>query len=713
MANSVTTPYGPGVVVESQTVRGREEYRVEGNDFTVWLTAAQIPEFGFMIWDETPSHEWDNSTTLPYNPTPQFPAWSNGESTVQPTHHLDPNKRTSPADSVHFSSRVADVDDNSYEDFSYESPVTDEEFPGGVNVPEDHSVPGDFALGSRRTGLNDGWELDGPGSWIKNYGDDDYTFAVIEEGDDDYSWRVEEDESGALVDDGFEADLDAAMGAADSAYQGARHGSAVDLQARLGPKYVDIPVDVDRSSLQARLDEDPVRVVADIKAANAEKIADLDPRIGQALDLELSDPELRSSAWSDVRAKASRLRRSGNVQVEAANPTSIVAVVTGDHGIYDVAVLRGSALTGSSAVTEWTCSCPWGDWAFERQHTYVGRLCSHAYASLLELRAMQMRRNKGPHWSGTASRKEADRLVTQPWRLSPDLHQIPLQHDTERVDVTNTTEDGDWRTFGVSTAARMRLGLHGRKHYVQPTRWGKAVLDLLDEPGFTFHDFPGDAPSSGYMVSVNPEAEHILPEYDVTSDDLGEYMDIWGWELHDPNKFIGGWVHQGKLYLDISTWEPSLEDAALLAKAHNQIAIYDLTNDQEIMTDDALATSVGVAASKQAFMDEPYLIGPDSFGSSGDYVSEHEGPYEDLNGPEFNPVVRNGAVDEEHHARLGHLLEGNSGQGNDDIAQAAQAFLKTAGRQFTLAEQQELMDEEGLGGPIEASDLDLSGTHYL
>ena len=174
------------------------------------------------------------------------------------------------------------------------------------------------------------------------------------------------------------------------------------VQARLGDKYIDIPVDVDRS-LQARLDDDPYRVVSDVKVANFEANIGTDSRRVQAqLDLEQADPQIREAAWADVRAKATRLRRSGAVQLDAANSTAIIATVTGDHGVYDVAVLRGSALTGNSAVQEWSCSCPWGDWAFERERTFVGRLCSHAYAAFQELRALTMRKEKPKDWNHPA-----------------------------------------------------------------------------------------------------------------------------------------------------------------------------------------------------------------------------------------------------------------------------------------------------------------------
>jgi hypothetical protein len=53
---------------------------------------------------------------------------------------------------------------------------------------------------------------------------------------------------------------------------------------------------------------------------------------------------------------------------------------------------------------------------------------------------------------------------------------------------------------------------------------------------------------------------------------------------------------------------------------------------------------------------------------------------------------------------------GSSGGQFDDIAGAASAHLKTAGRNFSLAEQHDLMHESGRAGNLDS--LDLEGTHY-
>lgn len=65
-------------------------------------------------------------------------------------------------------------------------------------------------------------------------------------------------------------------------------------------------------------------------------------------------------------------------------------------------------------------NCEWGKWAFKRQMKFVGRLCSHGYASYLTMQSAHMknqpRQTKLPRYH-----KRADNLQNGPKRLTPDL----------------------------------------------------------------------------------------------------------------------------------------------------------------------------------------------------------------------------------------------------------------------------------------------------
>jgi hypothetical protein len=92
---------------------------------------------------------------------------------------------------------------------------------------------------------------------------------------------------------------------------------------------------------------------------------------------------------------------------------------------------------------------------------------------------------------------------------------------------------------------------------------------------------------------------------------------------------------------------------------------------------------------------------------------------------EEDPFEKKGSYDEAtddssdivrtFQAHLGEtaLSPGAGGGGRfDDFASAAQGFLRTAGRNYSLAEQSELIREGDKGGAGNLRSLDLTGTHY-
>ena len=65
-------------------------------------------------------------------------------------------------------------------------------------------------------------------------------------------------------------------------------------------------------------------------------------------------------------------------------------------------------------------------------------------------------------------------------------------------------------------------------------------------------------------------------------------------------------------------------------------------------------------------------------------------------------------------AGAAEVMNGSGGGGSDDIAERALAFLRTAGRKYSPAEQRELEAEHHpLGARNLPTDDELSGTHYV
>jgi len=75
----VHTAHGPGRIVATEMMRGRTRHKVAGAGFEAWLDSTQVRMSTLGDINE------DNSTTLPYDPEPQYPSdmWAH-DSTIQP-----------------------------------------------------------------------------------------------------------------------------------------------------------------------------------------------------------------------------------------------------------------------------------------------------------------------------------------------------------------------------------------------------------------------------------------------------------------------------------------------------------------------------------------------------------------------------------------------------------------------------------------------------
>lgn len=97
-----------------------------------------------------------------------------------------------------------------------------------------------------------------------------------------------------------------------------------------------------------------------------------------------------TAAWSDVRAKAKRLRTEGAVRITVASTAGVGGEVKGDHNVYETAL---NFVPGSQKVGYWTCGCKWSAYAWGRSPAYKrfeGRMCSHALAMQFEAQARGM-----------------------------------------------------------------------------------------------------------------------------------------------------------------------------------------------------------------------------------------------------------------------------------------------------------------------------------
>jgi hypothetical protein len=101
------------------------------------------------------------------------------------------------------------------------------------------------------------------------------------------------------------------------------------------------------------------------------------------------DQESRTSsfsieaAWPDIMQKAKRYLDTGKTIVHRNGFNHVVGTIIGDHGTYQTELSRQDP--DSRAITGWSCSCPWGDYAWGRSRKfrkYEGRPCAHVLSLL-------------------------------------------------------------------------------------------------------------------------------------------------------------------------------------------------------------------------------------------------------------------------------------------------------------------------------------------
>lgn len=112
----------------------------------------------------------------------------------------------------------------------------------------------------------------------------------------------------------------------------------------------------------------------------------------------------------------------------------------------------------------------------------------------------------------------------------------------------------------------------------------KAMHELTSKHGFSFHDQPGIAPHSGYMVSTMPEHEEAHPMSALAKNPaiVKKYHAAHADVLKDPSHYMGAWEDHGRAYFDVSRHTHNEDEARQLATAHNQDAYYDLNKKKSV-----------------------------------------------------------------------------------------------------------------------------------
>jgi len=118
-----------------------------------------------------------------------------------------------------------------------------------------------------------------------------------------------------------------------------------------------------------------------------------------------------------------------------------------------------------------------------------------------------------------------------------------------------------------------------------PETYSSLLALLKEKGGFSFQPvLEKHAPPDGYIVSPYSKRSKRIPEGEITERDLYAYY-VKNYDLlQDEDKYFGGWLSEGEVFLDVSIPITSLEEANAIAVQHNQRAFWDLKNNVEIQT---------------------------------------------------------------------------------------------------------------------------------
>jgi hypothetical protein len=153
-------------------------------------------------------------------------------------------------------------------------------------------------------------------------------------------------------------------------------------------------------------------------------------------------------------------------------------------------------------------------------------------------------------------------LEIEPYEESISKH-LTGQHDQ--------SSHGSWST---------RLNPEVASNIIRFTQeWGGLSINMVD----------GSMPTTGYMVSKPPEFGIIVDEVNFSNPVKGpkilsDYMKKQKKDLGTGKNYLGTWLNESKVYLDVSENIQEVFKARRLGRERNQIKIWDVVNQIEIDT---------------------------------------------------------------------------------------------------------------------------------
>lgn len=107
----------------------------------------------------------------------------------------------------------------------------------------------------------------------------------------------------------------------------------------------------------------------------------------------------------------------------------------------------------------------------------------------------------------------------------------------------------------------------------------KIIEEIKENNGGTYNkEYKTINAKQGYMVSLQGYEKKCKTEQEIEKAIMENMEIIKGLD----NAYLGAWIDEGITYIDISVLVDNKEDAMQLGKVNNQLAIYDIQNNESI-----------------------------------------------------------------------------------------------------------------------------------
>jgi len=424
---------------------------------------------------------------------------------------------------------------------------------------------------------------------------------------------------------------------------------------------------------------------------------DIDRIIAQAS----TDPDFAfhvTAGWSDVRAKAKRIRQEGGVNIKLARDGYIFGNVRGDHNVYETGLQK---LPGKSGVSSWSCGCKWGSYhwgAPDDNSKFAGRMCSHALALQFESQSQGM-------FGKDIRESEQARWVPRRVVVKHDINSGQNIRARSSLNVFEHSVSEHIASLGDEDAY---YTLHAFEGSVN-TPFGEVIVDVnMSQPGGTkLPDKSENPASAGFASAPDPGG---WGDQSVKTRDAEGVGSVYG-SLDDEFLF-----------------EADLDSEATL-REEPEAALPRTDGSEGILNDEpepALPSTDGNYTTRSTKPELASLPQKNTDGkdvgrlmAGSNTTEEEDGKFSAIS-PDNESLQSQGSVEDivaQFQTTASHLdvVNARPAVGDSDIAKAAKQYLeKTSMKSFTSGEADQII-REGEQGDVRAANFDrlnLEGTHY-